>query len=130
MKQRLNDIKHREDYRPVAPICLEHRAQEIFEPGDPDPYMLFEHDVKPEWKARIPAVCHEDGTARVQTVNREQNPVVFEVLTEFERISGIPLLCNTSANRPGKGFFPDVESAMAWGKVKYIWSNNLCYSIN
>ena len=127
MKQRLNDIKNREDYRPVAPVCLEHRANEIFEPGYPDPYMLFEHDVKAGWKERIPAVCHEDGTARVQTVNREQNPVVFEVLTEFERISGIPLLCNTSANRHGKGFFPDVESAMEWGKVKYVWSNNLLF---
>jgi carbamoyltransferase len=128
MKSRLNNIKNREHYRPVAPLCLEHRAKEIFEPGDPDPYMLFEHDVRPDWKARIPAVCHEDGTARVQTVNREQNPVIFEVLTEFERLSGIPVLCNTSANRLGKGFFPDIESATAWGKVKYVWSNNLCYS--
>lgn len=130
MKNRLNEIKNREDYRPIAPICLEHRATEIFEPGDPDPYMLFEHDVKAEWKAKIPAVCHEDGTARVQTVNQEQNPVVFEVLTEFEKLSGIPLLCNTSANQPGKGFFPDVQSAMAWGKVRYVWSNDVCYSAN
>ena len=128
MKQRLNDIKRREDYRPVAPICLEHRAKEIFEPGCPDPYMLFEHDVKPDWIERIPAVCHEDGTARVQTVNREQNPVVFEVLTEFERISGIPLVCNTSANLPGKGFFPDVASAMGWGQVNHVWSDDVCYS--
>jgi carbamoyltransferase len=128
MKARLNKIKNRENYRPVAPICLEHRAKEIFEPGSPDPYMLFEHDVRPDWKTRIPAICHEDGTARVQTVNREQNPVIFEVLTEFEKLSGLPVLCNTSANRAGKGFFPDIESATAWGKVKYVWNDNVCYS--
>jgi carbamoyltransferase len=127
MKQRLNDVKGRESYRPVAPVCLEHRAPEVFSPGSPDPYMLFEHDVRPQWKSRIPAICHEDGTARVQTVNREQNPALFGLLEEFERISGVPVLCNTSANLPGKGFFPDVASAAVWGRVPYVWSEGFCY---
>jgi len=92
--------------------------------------MLFEHDVRAEWKSKVPAVCHEDGTARVQTVNREQNPTLFHLLVEFERVSGIPLLCNTSANSPGNGFFPDLSSATAWGKVRYVWSAGHLYESN
>jgi len=127
MKQVLNHIKHREDYRPVAPICLEEDAKDIFEPGIRDPYMLFDHQVKPEWKERIPAVCHLDGTARLQTVNESENPVMFRLLSEYKKLSGIPLLCNTSANHNGKGFFPDVSSAMNWGKVNYVWSGGALY---
>jgi carbamoyltransferase len=127
MKQHLNAIKAREPYRPIAPVCLEHHAPDLFAPGTPDPYMLFEHDVRPEWRSRIPAVCHEDGSARVQTVNREQNAVLFDLLVEFERISGLPVLCNSSANRKGKGFFPDLASATSWGRVRHVWSDGWLY---
>jgi carbamoyltransferase len=127
MKGLLNRIKGREDYRPVAPICLEEDAEEIFIPGTSDPYMLFDHYVRPEWKDRVPAVCHLDGTARLQTVNEKGNSVVYELLREYKKLSGIPLLCNTSANYNGRGFFPDISSAMQWGQVKYVWSNNILY---
>lgn len=127
MKDRLNDVKGRERYRPVAPICLEARAPEVFTPGVPDPYMLFEHEVRPDWQNRVPAVVHLDGTARVQTVGPRDDPFVFEVLTEYERLSGIPLLCNTSANLNGSGFFPDVRSAMRWGRVPAVWSDGMLY---
>jgi carbamoyltransferase len=130
MKQFLNDLKGREHYRPVAPICLEEPAPEIFDPGSPDPYMLFEHTLRPSWAARIPAIRHLDGTARLQTVNREQDPLMHELLTCYRELSGLPVLCNTSANLPGRGFFPDVGSAMAWGKVNYIWSEGVLYSRN
>ncbi|HXR72545.1 carbamoyltransferase N-terminal domain-containing protein [Actinocrinis sp.] len=122
MKGILNTIKRREDYRPVSPICLEQRAPEIFDPGTPDPYMLFDHQTRPDWLDRIPAVVHLDGSARLQTVNARQNPVISELLTAYEKLSGVPVLCNTSANYDGRGFFPDVESALEWGRTRYVWS--------
>lgn len=123
MKDILNEIKLREPYRPVSPICLEQHAPNIFAPGCPDPYMLFDHIVKDGWSERIPAICHLDGSARLQTVTPESNPVIAELLEAYFRLSGIPLLCNTSANFNGKGFFPDAASAMAWDKVNYVWCN-------
>jgi carbamoyltransferase len=127
MKERINEIKNREGYRPIAPICLENEAKNIFLPGSPDPFMLFDHKVQSEWIGRIPAVCHLDGTARLQTINESQNPNMFLLLEKFRELSGIPLLCNTSANMNGKGFFPDIESAMQWGRVGIIWSANIVY---
>ena len=123
MKDTLNAIKGREAYRPIAPICLAHAAPEVFEPGIPDPHMLFDHNVRAEWRARVPAICHLDGTARVQTVAMRDEPELFALLSAYERVSGVPLLCNTSANRHGRGFFPDVTSAMRWRRIPRIWSS-------
>lgn len=127
MKARLNKFKKRKDYRPVAPICIEKDAPVIFSPGSPDPFMLFDHKVLEEWKDKIPAVCHLDGTARLQTVNATENPEVYYLLQKFKELTGIPLLCNTSANAHGKGFFPDVESVMKWEEMNLIWSENKLY---
>ncbi|MES5486881.1 nodulation protein NodU [Bradyrhizobium sp. INPA03-11B] len=121
MKDHLNDIKRRERFRPVAPICLEDRAPEIFSPGTPDPYMLFDHQTRAEWRDKIPAVIHLDGSARLQTVSRTSQHKIAELLVEYERLTGIPLLCNTSANHLGRGFFPDVAAACQWGRVEHIW---------
>jgi len=73
---RLNDVKGREQFRPVAPMVLLERAGEIFEGPLPSPHMLFTHRVKPEWRPRIPAVVHVDGSARVQTVDRRDRKSV------------------------------------------------------
>ena len=127
MKDLLNDIKGRASYRPVAPICLTEHAPEIFDPGTPDPHMLFDHVVRDDWKGRIPAVLHLDGTARLQTVCEADDPDLTEVLREYHRLSGIPVLCNTSANHNGRGFFPDVASAARWGRVDMIWSAGVLY---
>lgn len=127
MKDTLNEVKKRERYRPVSPICLEHRATVIFEPGTPDPYMLFDHQVKTGWTDQIPAICHLDGSARLQTVNKAQNPVVTALLEAYEALSGVPLLCNTSANYNGSGFFPDVASATGWGRTNYVWCDGTLY---
>lgn len=127
MKDILNMVKKREGYRPVSPICIEARAKEIFEPGISDQYMLFDHIVKEEWKDKVPAICHLDGTARLQTVTENQNPVIAKLLQCYERLSKVPLLCNTSANYNGSGFFPDVESATKWGRVNYVWHDNTLY---
>ncbi|MGW2105793.1 carbamoyltransferase N-terminal domain-containing protein [Streptomyces sp. NPDC001948] len=128
MKDRLNSIKNRADYRPVAPICLEDRAPEVFEPGTPDPYMLFEHRLRPEWAERVPAVIHLDGTARLQTISPALDSATARILAAYAEISGVPVLCNTSANLEGRGFFPDVESAARWGGTRYIWSDGVLYT--
>jgi carbamoyltransferase len=127
MKGTLNRIKGREAYRPVAPICLEHRSSEVFMPGGRDAYMLFDHRVRESWRSKVPAICHLDGSARLQTVSSSDEPVIFELLSEYEKRSGVPLLCNTSANLNGRGFFPDVASAMRWGGVPAIWSDGVLY---
>src|ERR1700733_7832688 len=127
MHDRLNDMKERESYRPIAPVCLEEAAPAIFDPGTPDPYMLFNHRVRDPWRDRTPAICHVDGTARLQTVNQGQCPELVELLRAYHDASGIPLLCNTSANFRGCGFFPDVASAMRWGKARYVWSDGTLY---
>lgn len=128
MKEKLNEVKIRENYRPIAPICLEEDASQIFSPGTSDPYMLFDHKVRDNWINKVPAVVHLDGTSRLQTVNQKENEAIYELLTEYKAISGLPLLCNTSANYKGKGFFPDVKSVMEWGKVNYIWSEGILYA--
>src|SRR5262249_29577078 len=128
MKDRLNGIKRREAYRPVAPVCLEERAADVFSPGTPDPYMLFTHRVRDEWRARVPAIVHVDGTARLPTLSAAQNPLVASLLRVYEAVSGLPVLCNTSANAPGRGFFPDARSAMEWGEVRYVWCEGTMYS--
>ncbi|RXG95862.1 nodulation protein NodU [Bradyrhizobium vignae] len=121
MKDHLNDIKRRENFRPVAPICLEDRAPEIFSPGTPDPYMLFDHQTRAEWRDKVPAVVHLDGSARLQTISRNSPHKVAALLVEFEQLTGIPLLCNTSANLHGRGFFPDAAAACQWGRVEHVW---------
>ncbi|OSI71046.1 nodulation protein NodU [Bradyrhizobium canariense] len=128
MKDHLNDIKLREHFRPVAPICLEDRAPEIFSPGTPDPYMLFDHQTRAEWRDRIPAIVHLDGSARLQTISRASQHKVAELLVEYERLTGIPLLCNTSANHHGRGFFPDAATACQWGRVEHIWCDGLLWT--
>ncbi|SEM56591.1 carbamoyltransferase N-terminal domain-containing protein [Streptacidiphilus jiangxiensis] len=127
MKKALNDAKSREYYRPVAPICLEEHAPKIFDPGTPDPHMLFEHWVRPEWVDRLPAIMHLDGTARLQTVNQHDDPTLFAILREYHKWSGVPVLCNTSANYNGRSFFPDAASAMEWGQLDLVWSEGVLY---
>ena len=137
MQARLNEIKDREDFRPVAPVVLEEKAHEWFVPrrkpgtdpifqsvtsfddgkdgisrngkrglspvsGFPAPFMLFVFDVRPDKAARIPAVRHVDGTARVQTINRAQNPRYYDVVRAFGERTGVPVLVNTSFNTRGE----------------------------
>jgi carbamoyltransferase len=99
---RLNDVKGREQFRPVAPMVREERAAEVFSGPLPSPYMLFVHQVRPQWRERIPAVVHVDGTARVQTVSAATEPLVAELLAAFERHTGLPVLVNTSLNTAGR----------------------------
>ena len=103
MKDKLNSrVKHRQAFRPFAPIVLAERAHEIFEGEGESPYMLLVKQVKPEWKDKIPAIVHVDGTARVQTVSRESNERLHQLLVEFDKITGVPVLLNTSFNVKGE----------------------------
>jgi carbamoyltransferase len=102
MQERLNDIKDREDFRPVAPVVLEEDASEWFVDTRVSPFMLFVFDVKPDKAGRIPAVRHVDGTARVQTINRGQHPLYYDLLKAFKRQTGVPVLVNTSFNVRGE----------------------------
>jgi carbamoyltransferase len=110
--ERLNDVKGREQFRPVAPMVLEERAADLFDGPLPSPYMLFTHRVKPEWLDRIPAVVHVDGTARIQTVSTEREPLVTRMLAAFERHTGVPVVVNTSLNTAGRPMVDDPRDAL------------------
>ncbi|MFM8319471.1 MAG: carbamoyltransferase C-terminal domain-containing protein, partial [Chloroflexota bacterium] len=102
MQERLNEIKDREDFRPVAPVVLEEEAANWFVDAGQAPFMLFVFDVQPERAAQIPAVRHVDGTARIQTINREQHAAYYDLLQAFYRRTGVPVLVNTSFNTRGE----------------------------
>ncbi len=102
MQSQLNEIKDREDFRPVAPVVLEEEAAQWFKNASTSPFMLFVYDVLPDKAEVIPAVRHTDGTARIQTINRAQNPLYYDLLKAFERRTGVPVLVNTSFNTRGE----------------------------
>ena len=111
--ERLNDVKGREQFRPVAPMVLEERAAEIFGGGPlPSPFMLFVHDVAPEWRERIPTVTHVDGTARIQTVTDEDNAGIAALLRAFDERTGVPVVVNTSLNTAGRPMVDDPRDAL------------------
>lgn len=103
IKDLINDkVKHREPFRPFAPVVLQEKAAEYFDLSVPSPFMLLAPAVKKEMQARIPAVTHCDGTARVQTVTERSNPRLYLLIKVFESISGVPVLVNTSFNLRGE----------------------------
>jgi carbamoyltransferase len=111
--EKLNDIKGREQFRPVAPMVLAERAAEIFRDGPlPSPYMLFTHGVHDAWRDRIPAVVHVDGTARVQTVDAADEPLLARMLERFEARTGVPVVVNTSLNTAGRPMVDDPRDAL------------------
>lgn len=110
MKDKINaEVKHREAYRPFAPSCLVERREEFFEQPVEDPFMLKVCFVRPEKRSVIPAVTHVDGSARLQTVRREVNPRYYGLIEEFGKLSGVPVVLNTSFNIMGE---PIVESPL------------------
>ncbi|MER5713933.1 carbamoyltransferase C-terminal domain-containing protein [Streptomyces sp. NPDC002132] len=110
--ERLNAVKGREEFRPVAPMVLAERAAELFDGPLPSPYMLFVHDVAAGWRERIPAVVHVDGTARVQTVDRAEEPLVARMIEGFEHRTGLPVVVNTSLNTAGRPMVDDPRDAL------------------
>lgn len=103
MKDYINGkIKHREWFRPLAPVVLEEKAKDYFDLKNSSPYMLLATSVKENQRGKIPAVTHFDGTARVQTLDQQTNPLLRTLIKEFEKLSGVPMLLNTSFNRKGE----------------------------
>lgn len=110
--ERLNRVKGREEFRPVAPMVLADRAAEIFDGVLPSPFMLFTHRVSPGWAERIPAALHVDGTARIQTVDPSDEPLVARMLEAFDRRTGTPVVINTSLNTAGRPMVDDPRDAL------------------
>jgi carbamoyltransferase len=102
------NIKGREWFRPLAPVVLLEKIGLICSTIEPSPYMLFKHNILPEWRRRLGAVTHIDGSARPQTVSRGQNELLYDIICWFEKMTGVPVLLNTSFNGKGE---PIVESA-------------------
>lgn len=118
MKDKLNaQVKHRESFRPFAPVVLEEHMKDYFDLSEPSPFMLLVAKVK---KDTIPAVTHVDGTGRVQTINEGQNPLFYRLIKAFERRTGVPVVLNTSFNDNGE---PIVETPA--DAVKSFTSTNL-----
>lgn len=117
VKDRVNDIKHRQRFRPFAPMILEDYAEKYFDmPVKASPYMQFTAKCKvPE---EFPAICHIDNSSRVQTLNYSQNPVMYEILYEFYNKTGCPMLLNTSLNIKGQPLVNTWQDAMLF-KEKY-----------
>jgi len=112
MRDRINfKIKFREGFRPFAPSILAERADEWFDlRGHPSPFMQLVADVLPE-KRSVPAVTHVDGSARIQTVEREDCPLYHRLLSAFETLTGCPLVINTSFNVRGEPIVCTPEDA-------------------
>jgi len=114
---RLNEIKQREQFRPIAPVCLEEDAAKWFGCEQPSPFMLYTYRVKTD---ALAAVAHANGTARIQTVSRSTNRCLHELLIAFKSRTGYGILCNTSLNFSGKGFINNIVDLS-----QYVAKHNL-----
>ncbi len=114
MKDRLNArVKHREPFRPYGASVLASRAGEWFERATPSPFMLFATRVRPDRRARIPSALHVDGTCRHQTLTEEANGRTFRLVQEFDRLTGVPMVLNTSFNDRGEPIVCTPEDAVS-----------------
>ncbi|WP_407059053.1 carbamoyltransferase C-terminal domain-containing protein [Ralstonia syzygii subsp. celebesensis] len=102
MLDRLNTIKRREGFRPIAPVCLEEDVSTHFDLAGPSPYMLYFCKVRS--RGSLKAITHVDGSSRAQSVNAKQNPLLYRLLSEFKAQTNFGVLCNTSLNFNGTGF--------------------------
>lgn len=110
-RERLNVIKQREQYRPIAPVCLEEDAEKWFGCNHPSPFMLYTRLVSTD---ALAAVTHVNGTARIQTVSPESNSQMHELLEAFKLRTGYGVLCNTSLNFKGRGFINNIADLSAY----------------
>lgn len=109
---RVNKIKNRESWRPLAPVMTEEDFHDIVDLKNYSPYMLIAAQVKEDWKEKIPAVTHVDGSCRPQSVNVEQNETIHKALNHFKSLSGSPVFMNTSFNLRGEPLVDSPEDAV------------------
>jgi carbamoyltransferase len=113
MQDLINEkVKFRETFRPFAPSVLPEYADDYFEYSQDSPYMDKTLVIKPAMRTKIAAVCHVDGTGRLQMVKKEWNPRYFELITCFYQLTGVPMLLNTSFNVMGKPLVHSLEDAL------------------
>lgn len=99
MKDHINkQVKHREVFRPFAPVVLEDYQFDLFDLKQDSPFMLLATQVNELYKDSIPAVTHVDGSARVQSVSKSLNPFIYDIIQKFASLTGIPAILNTSFN--------------------------------
>ncbi|MDD2502987.1 MAG: carbamoyltransferase C-terminal domain-containing protein, partial [Clostridia bacterium] len=108
---RLNEIKQREQFRPIAPVCLEEDAERWFGSNQPSPFMLYTQLVSTD---ALAAVTHINGTARIQTVSSASNNHLYKLLVAFKARTGYGVLCNTSLNFKGRGFINSIGDLSAY----------------
>jgi carbamoyltransferase len=106
-------VKGREWFRPLAPLVLAEEAERIFDVDRPAPFMQYAADVRPQHRQWLPAITHVDGTARLQTVEETNTPLLYALLTAFEARTGCPVLLNTSLNAKGDPLVETPEDALA-----------------
>jgi carbamoyltransferase len=114
MKEKINAlIKFREEFRPFAPSILHEHGEEYFLHYQESPYMERTLTFREEVRDKVPAVVHVDGTGRLQTVREEWNPRYYRLIKEFFKLTGIPIILNTSYNIMGKPIIHSVEDAIS-----------------
>ncbi|MCX8049009.1 MAG: nodulation protein nolNO [Methylohalobius sp.] len=114
LRDKLNaQVKFREEFRPFAPAILDQHGSEFFENYQTSPYMERALRFKPKIRSKVPAVVHVDGTGRLQSVRREWNPRFHRLIEAFYRLTGVPMLLNTSFNLMGKPILHSAEDAIA-----------------
>ena len=106
-------VKRRELWRPLAPSVLVERYHDVFDMRQPSPFMLLAGQVRPHWKSRLPAIVHVDGSARPQAVSIETNPLYHQLISHFQRLSGLPAVMNTSFNHSDEPLVNSPEHAIA-----------------
>jgi carbamoyltransferase len=125
-KDYVNKVKNREWFRPFAGSVLKEKAHEWFDMAglEESPFMMYAMDVWPDKQEKIQAITHVDGTCRIQTVTEEQNPHYYKLIQEFEKITGVPILFNTSFNLAGDPLVETIEDAletMLKSDMKYMY---------
>jgi hydroxymethyl cephem carbamoyltransferase len=127
MKARLNRIKQREDFRPIAPICLEEDVEKHFQWSGPSPHMLYFQKVRDQ---NLKAIIHVDNTTRVQTVREDENPKIHALLRRFRDKTGTGVLCNTSLNYHGNGFINRTSDLYGFCKTHgvdaFVYNGRFC----
>ncbi|MBU1854971.1 MAG: hypothetical protein KKF89_04585, partial [Nanoarchaeota archaeon] len=124
-------VKHREMFRPFAPVVIWDKAKEYFQIDREVPYMLFVYPIKKEKRKLIPSVTHVNGTGRLQTIRRNQNQKYYDLIKEFEKLSKVPILINTSFNIRGEPIVCKPEEAyrcMMGTGIDYLVMNNFLIS--
>ena len=122
----IGGIKKREEFRPFAGTVLLEKANEWFDMAglEESPFMMYAMDVWPDKQNKIPCITHVDGTCRIQTVTKEQNYHYYNLIQEFEKITGVPILFNTSFNLAGDPLVETIEDALKTllkSELKYLY---------